>query len=216
MGVLIVMSKKKGPAGSYKPPPHPPFLPNLNKKQLLPQLASKLVQKRAPPPPPPPAKRPPPKNKKIEEKAKENKAMTSKSRGSTAGEGENLPGLDKKELEKIANQYVKNKDSFDVDIPHLLYIQKGQELRASISKDLFDAFIKSLHAKVMKLDPKEASKISILWTEYTEGRGLVACEDEATEKCVRALAGDFKHNGLRVRWNGKQAHKKIIYLETPI
>ena len=28
----------------------------------------------------------------------------------------------------------------------------------------------------MKLDPKEASKISILWTEYTEGRGLVACE----------------------------------------
>ena len=121
--------------------------------------------------------------------------MTSKSRGCTAGEGENLPGLDKKELEKIANQYVKNKDSFDVDIPHLLYIQKGQELRASISKDLFDAFIKSLHAKVMKLDPKEASKISILWTEYTEGRGLVACEDEATERCVRALAGDFKHNG---------------------
>jgi hypothetical protein len=153
------------------------------------------VQKRAPPPPPPPAKRPPPKNKKFEEKAKENNAMASKSRGSTAGEGENLPGLDKKELEKIANQYVKNKESFDVDIPHLLYIQKGQELRASLSKDLFDAFIKALHSKVMKLDPKEVSKINILWTEYTEGRGLVACEDEATERCVRALAGDFKHNG---------------------
>ena len=151
------------------------------------------MQKRAPLPPP--AKRPPPRNKKIEEKAKENKAMTSKSRGSTAEEGENLPGLDKKELEKIANQYVKNKDSFDVDIPHLLYIQKGQELRASISKDLFDAFIKALHEKVMKLDPKEVSKINILWTEYTEGRGLVACEDEATERCVRALAGDFKHEG---------------------
>ena len=168
---------------------------NNSPEQLLPQLASKQKRAPPPPPPPPPAKRPPPRNKKIEEKAKENKAMTSKSRGSTAGEGENLPGLDKKELEKIANQYVKNKDSFDVDIPHLLYIQKGQELRASISKDLFDAFIKSLHAKVMKLDPKEASKISILWTEYTEGRGLVACEDEATERCVRALAGDFKHNG---------------------
>ena len=48
----------------------------------------------------------------------------------------------------------------------------------------------------MKMDPKEASKINILWTEYHEdkskkgiqGRGLVACLDDTTVACLRAMA----------------------------
>ena len=46
------------------------------------------------------------------------------------------------------------------------------------------------------MDPKEASKINILWTEYHEdkskkgiqGRGLVACLDDTTVACLRAMA----------------------------
>ena len=111
------------------------------------------------------------------------------------GEEENLPGLPKEEVTALANQYVKDKNSFKVDFPHLLYIQKGQEVRAPITKDLFDAFIKAFHTKLVKMDPKESGKVNILWTEWEKDRGLIACDDEATERIVRSLADNFKHNG---------------------
>ena len=75
-----------------------------------------------------------------------------------------MPGLPKEEVTALANQYVKDKNSFKVDFPHLLYIQKGQEVRAPITKDLFDAFIKAFHTKLVKtLLLKEELKVNFVF-----------------------------------------------------
>lgn len=90
-----------------------------------------------------------------------------------------------------------------LNLPDLVYIQKGRDRREPIQKLQYDAFIDYLLDHIMEMKVDQGAKVDIDWHGWGLGRGLVACLNKETASFVKEVASKFTINGLSFRAWGK-------------
>ena len=99
-----------------------------------------------------------------------------------------------------------------LDLPDLVYIQKGTERREPIQKAHYDLFIDYLLENIFKLKADECAKVDIDWHGWGLGRGIVACQNPETAAFVKEVASSFKINGLSFKaWAKTEFGSRIIF-----
>ena len=99
-----------------------------------------------------------------------------------------------------------------LDLPDLVYIQKGTERREPIQKAHFDAFIDDLLQNIMKLPSEQSSLIEIDWHGWGLGRGVIACLNPKSASYVKKIASDFSIRDLKFRaWSKNEFGKREIF-----
>ena len=128
-----------------------------------------------------------------------------------------LGNLSKEAVAKIAsshdeNTYASAASTPEVDMKNLVYIQKGREGRAAISKMLFLAFMEKLQNTIAGLPEEDFGKINIAWSDHDLGRGLVASMDQDTTAFVKREAEAFECEGQTIRgWTRNEFGTQIVY-----
>ena len=86
-----------------------------------------------------------------------------------------------------------------LDIPFLVYLQKGQAKRDPIARSHYEAFIEFLLNGIMDLPVENAATIKIDWHGFGLGRGIIACLDQVTADAVKLAISNFKVGDLKFR-----------------
>ena len=99
-----------------------------------------------------------------------------------------------------------------LDLPDLVYIQKGTERREPIQKLHYDSFIEYLLNTIMEMKVDEGAKVDIDWHGWGLGRGIVACLNPETATFVKEVASSFKINGLSFKaWRKTEFGSRTIF-----
>ena len=99
-----------------------------------------------------------------------------------------------------------------VNLPDLLYIQKGTERREPIQKVHYDAFIEYLLESIFNMKAEESAKVQIDWHGWGLGRGIVACLTPETASFVKEVASSFKFNGLLFKaWGKNEFGSRVLF-----
>ena len=115
-------------------------------------------------------------------------------------------------LDDVDDSYAGATKKVRLNLPNLIYIQKGRHHREPIQKLHYDAFIDNLLDHIMEMKVDQFAKINIDWHGWGLGRGIVACLDPETAAFVKACASKFTINGLSFRgWLKTEFGTRIIY-----
>lgn len=99
-----------------------------------------------------------------------------------------------------------------LNIPDLVYIQKGLERREPISQVHYNAFMEHLLGKITDLSFKDCANLHIAWHGWGLGRGIVACLNPEAASYVKEVAKGFSLNGLNFRaWSKHEFGRRDIY-----
>ena len=129
-----------------------------------------------------------------------------------------LGNLSKDQISQIASGHAGNgtyagaASKPEVDIKHLVYIQKGQEKRETIAKPLFLAFMSKLNEDIWGLPEDQFEKINIDWSDHDLGRGLIASLDPETTAFIKKAAETFNYEGQTLRgWTRDEFGTQTVY-----
>ena len=99
-----------------------------------------------------------------------------------------------------------------VNLPDLVYIQKGIERREPIQKVHYDAFIDYLLENVVNMKAEESAKVEIAWHGWGLGRGIVACQTPQTAAFVKEVTSSFKISGLLFKaWAKNEFGSRVLF-----
>jgi hypothetical protein len=115
-------------------------------------------------------------------------------------------------LEDVDDSYAGATKKPRLNLPNLVYIQKGRHHREPIQKLHYDAFIDYLLDHIMEMKVDQCAKVDIDWHGWGLGRGLVACLNPETASFVKEVASKFTINGLLFKgWLKTEFGTRIIY-----
>ena len=115
-------------------------------------------------------------------------------------------------LDDVDDSYAGATKKSRLNLPNLVYIQKGRHKREPIQKLHYDAFIDYLLDHIMEMKVDQCAKVNIDWHGWGLGRGLVACLNTETASFVKEVASKFTINGLSFRaWLKTEFGTRIIY-----
>ena len=99
-----------------------------------------------------------------------------------------------------------------LDVPDLVYLQKGTLRREPISKAHYDAFMENLLENIMKMPTEQAANIQIDWHGWGLGRGVIACLNPDSAIFVKKIASEFSIRDLKFRaWSKTEFGKREIF-----
>ncbi|MCP3928584.1 MAG: hypothetical protein GY705_05725 [Bacteroidetes bacterium] len=158
-----------------------------------------------------------------EKKLDDRETPTKSSAESDDSECESIQtNLTEKELIEHVNQVSLHDDNADsyaaaakkpkLDLPDLVYIQKGSERREPILKAHYDAFMENLLENIMKIPTDQAANIQIDWHGWGLGRGVIACLNPQSANFVKKIASEFTIRDLKFRaWSKHEWGKREIF-----
>ena len=115
-------------------------------------------------------------------------------------------------LEDVDDSYAGATKKPRLNLPNLVYIQKGRHHREPIQKLHYDAFIDYLLDHIMEMKVDQCAKVDIDWHGWGLGRGLVACLNPETASFVKEVASKFTINGLSFRaWRKTELGNRVIF-----
>ena len=95
-----------------------------------------------------------------------------------------------------------------LNLPDLVYIQKGRDRREPIQKLQYHAFIDYLLDHIVEMKVEQGAKVDIDW----HGWGLVACLNLETASFLKEVARKFTINELLFRaWGKTEFENRTIF-----